>query len=65
MPIQFLLFEDRFEVRSPGRLYDRLRVGQLGKVQPGIRNPVLAVAMELLGETENRYSGIPIMRRDA
>lgn len=64
MPIQLLLFEDRFELRSPGGLYGRLRIDQLGKVQPDTRNPVLAVAMEVLGETENRYSGIPTMRRE-
>lgn len=64
MPIQLLLFEDRFEVRSPGGLYGRLRIDQLGKVQPDTRNPVLAVAMEVLGETENRYSGIPTIRRE-
>lgn len=64
MPIQLLVFEDRLEVRSPGGLYGRLRIDQLGKVQPDTRNPVLAVAMEALGETENRYSGIPTMRRE-
>lgn len=64
MPIQLLVFKDRLEVRSPGGLYGRLRVDQLGKVQPDTRNPVLAVAMEALGETENRYSGIPTMRRE-
>ncbi len=64
MPIQLLLFEDRFEIRSPGGLYGRLRIDQLGKIQPDTRNPVLAVAMETLGETENRYSGIPTMRRE-
>lgn len=64
MPIQLLLFEDRFEVRNPGGLYGRLRVDQLGKVQPDTRNPMLVAAMEVLGETENRYSGIPTMRRE-
>ncbi len=64
MPIQILLFEDRLEVRSPGGLYGRLRIDQLGKVQPDTRNPVLASAMEVLGVTENRYSGIPTMRRE-
>jgi len=64
MPIQILLFEDRLEIKSPGGLYGRLRLDQLGKVQPDTRNPVLAVAMEVLGETENRYSGIPTMRRE-
>lgn len=64
MPIQILLFEDHLEIKSPGGLYGRLRLDQLGKVQPDTRNPVLAVAMEVLGETENRYSGIPTMRRE-
>lgn len=64
MPIQLLLFEDRFEVRNPGGLYGRLRIDQLGKVQPDTRNPMLVAAMEVLGETENRYSGIPTMRRE-
>ena len=31
----------------------------MGKVQPDTRNPVLATALETLGKTENRYSGIP------
>lgn len=64
MPIQIRMFEDRLEVRSPGGIYGRLRVNQLGKVQPDTRNPVLAAALEVLGVTENRYSGIPTMRRE-
>lgn len=64
MPIQLLLFEDRFELRNPGGLYGRLRLDQLGKVQPDTRNPVLAVAMEVLDQTENRYSGIPTIYRE-
>ena len=65
MPIQ-LLFEDRFEVRSPGGLYDQLRIDQLGKVQPDTRNPVLAVAMEVLGETENllHFCVVPRTRQE-
>lgn len=63
MPIQLLLYRDRLEIQNPGGLYGRLRVDQLGKVQPDTRNPVLAVALEVLDETENRYSGIPTMRR--
>lgn len=64
MPIQIRMFEDRLEIRSPGGIYGRLRVSQLGKVQPDTRNPVLAAAMEVLGVTENRYSGIPTIRRE-
>lgn len=63
MPIQMLMFEDRMEIRNPGGIYGRLKADQLGKVQPDTRNPVLAAALEVLGVTENRYSGIPAMRR--
>lgn len=64
MPIQMFLFQDRMEIRSPGGLYGRLRIDQLGRVQPDTRNPALVVAMELLHQTENRYSGIPTIRRE-
>lgn len=64
MPIQLILYRDRFELRSPGGLYGRIRLDQLGHVQPDTRNPVLAVAMEVLHQTENRYSGIPTMKRE-
>ncbi len=64
MPIQIRMFEDRLEISNPGGIYGRLRVNQLGKVQPDTRNPVLAAALEVLGVTENRYLGIPTMRRE-
>lgn len=58
-PIQVTMYDDRMEIISPGGLYGRLGIDQLGKVQPDTRNPVLATALETLGKTENRYSGIP------
>ncbi len=61
-PIQLLMFSDRMEIINPGGLYGRLTLDQLGQAQPDTRNPVLVTAMELLGETENRYSGIPTIR---
>lgn len=64
MPIQIQLFDDRMEIRSPGGLYGRITVDQLGKVQPDTRNPMLASAMETLHLTENRYSGIPIIKKE-
>ena len=63
MPIQLLLFEDRMEIRNPGGIYGRIQINQLGKVQPDTRNPVLASALEVMGITENRYSGIPTIRK--
>lgn len=64
MPIQLLMFENRMEIRNPGGIYGRIKMNQLGKVQPDTRNPVLALALENLGVTENRYSGIPTIRRE-
>ncbi len=63
MPIRLLMFEDRMEIWNPGGIYGRIKADQLGKVQPDTRNPVLASALEILGVTENRYSGIPAIRR--
>lgn len=64
MPIQIIMFSDRMEIRSPGGLYGRLTVDTLGKIQADTRNPVLATALEVLGVTENRYSGIPTIIRE-
>lgn len=62
MPIQLVMYTDRLEIINPGGLYGRLTIDQLGNVQPDTRNPVLVTAMEALGKTENRYSGIPTIR---
>lgn len=62
-PVQIIMYDDRMEIKSPGGIYGRIQVDQLGKVQPDTRNPVLAGALEVLKITENRYSGIPTIRR--
>ena len=64
MPVQLSIFTDRLEITNPGGLYGRLTLDTLGKVQPDTRNPVLATALEVLDVTENRYSGIPTIRRE-
>ena len=63
-PIQIIMYEDRMEIHNPGGIYGRMKVDQLGKVQPDTRNPVLASALEVLNITENRYSGIPTIRME-
>ena len=63
MPIQLIMFEDRMEIRNPGGIYGRIKIDQLGKVQPDTRNPVIASELAVLKVTENRYSGIPTIRR--
>ena len=64
MPIQIIMYEDRMEIRNPGGIYGRIKVDQLGKMQPDTRNPVLALTLETMRVTENRYSGIPTIRRE-
>ena len=63
-PIQINFFEDRLEIHSPGGLYGRMTVEDLGKARPDLRNPALATMSEFLLKTENRYSGIPTIRRE-
>lgn len=63
-PIQINIFTDRMEIHSPGGLYGRMTVEDLGKARPDLRNPALATMSEFLLKTENRYSGIPTIRRE-
>lgn len=64
MPIQIIMYDNRLEIHNPGGIYGRMKIDQLGKVQPDTRNPVLASMLETLRITENRYSGIPTIRRE-
>lgn len=63
-PASIEMYQDRIEFISKGGLYGGGSVRQLGKGHPDTRNPVLANIMELLQVTENRYSGIPTMRKE-
>lgn len=61
-PVMLNIYDDRLEITNPGGLYGRITIDQLGHVQPDARNPILATALEILHETENRYSGIPTIK---
>lgn len=63
-PIQINFFTDRLEIHSPGGLYGRMTVEQLGKARLDLRNPTLATMAESLNQAENRYSGIPTIRME-
>lgn len=62
-PVQINFFTDRVEIHNPGGLYGRMSVEQLGYARPDLRNPALALMAETITSAENRYSGIPTMRR--
>lgn len=63
-PITIEMYNDRMEIVSSGGLYGRISIDSLGKVRPDTRNAALANMLELLKVTENRYSGIPTIRRE-
>ncbi|MCL4419467.1 hypothetical protein M1146_05195, partial [Patescibacteria group bacterium] len=58
-PVRLVLYEDRLELENPGGLYGRITVDNLGKVAADTRNPYIAGALEIMINTENRFSGIP------
>ena len=58
-PIRIVLYENRLEVENPGGLYGRLTINDLGKVPADTRNPFIAGNLEVMIDTENRFSGIP------
>lgn len=64
VPIRLEMYRDRMEIVNSGGLYGKISIDSLGKVRPETRNPVLANILELLNITENRYSGIPTIRKE-
>lgn len=62
-PISLRLFSDRLEIENPGGLYGRMTLDLLGRMSADTRNPFIAIGMEVLAQAENRFSGIPTIRR--
>ena len=63
LPVRLTLYRDRLEIKSPGGLYGPQSLDRLGKSQGIARNCYLALALESLGLAENRFCGIPLVRR--
>ena len=63
-PITVIMYKNRIEVENPGGLYGRLTIDTLGTISADTRNPFIAGAMEIMKMTENRFSGIPTIRRE-
>lgn len=63
-PVSIEMYADRIEIKNPGGLYGNIGVEQLGKGRPDTRNEILANALEIMGVTENRYSGIPTINKE-
>lgn len=63
-PITIKMFDNRIEIENPGGLYGRITLDDLGKVSADTRNPFLNNALEILKDTENRFSGIPTIKKE-
>ena len=61
-PVRLTIFSNRIECWNPGGIYGGQEVDDLGFVNIPSRNPTLISLMEIMGEVENRHSGIPVMR---
>lgn len=65
IPIEINIYKNKMEVISPGSLYGRTNVEALGKERPERRNTTLTSILENLKVSENRYSGIPTIRKES
>ncbi len=59
-PIEIHIYPDHLVIESPGTLFGGVSVEEIGSGAVDIRNPHLASAVEILMNSENRFSGIPI-----
>ena len=64
VPVRIVMYNDRMEIINSGGLYGNISIDSLGKVRPDTRNATLANILELLSISENRYSGIPTIRKE-
>lgn len=64
IPIRIEMYRDRMEIINSGGLYGKITIDSLGKVRPDTRNAALANILEILHVSENRYSGIPTIRKE-
>lgn len=63
VPVRIIMYSDRMEIINSGGLYGSISIDTLGKVHPDTRNQTLANILEMLSVAENRYSGIPTIRK--
>lgn len=64
MPIRVEMYSDRIEITNPGQIYGGEGIETLGRARLETRNTILADILEILDITENRYSGIPTIRKE-
>ncbi len=63
-PIRIEMYSDRIEISNCGGLYGAMSIEEIGKAHSDIRNQTLVTTLEILKKAENRYSGIPTIRKE-
>ena len=57
------MYQDRLEIVNAGGLYGAIDIDELGRIHADTRNKTLISVLEMLKVVENRYSGIPTIRK--
>lgn len=63
MPVRLELYQDRLEIVNAGGLYGAIDIDELGRIHADTRNKTLISVLESMKVVENRYSGIPTIRK--
>lgn len=63
MPVRVEMYRDRLEIINAGGLYGAVDMDDLGRIHADTRNKTLISVLETMRVVENRYSGIPTIRR--
>ena len=63
MPVRLEMYRDRLEIVNAGGLYGAIDIDELGRIHADTRNKTLVSVLETMKVVENRYSGIPTIRK--
>lgn len=63
MPVRLEMYRNRIEIVNAGGLYGAIDVDELGRIHADTRNKTLISLAETMHIVENRYSGIPTVRK--
>ena len=62
-PVRLEMYQDRLEIVNAGGLYGAIDIDELGRIHADTRNKTLVSVLETMKVVENRYSGIPTIRK--
>lgn len=63
IPVRVEMYQDRLEIVNAGGLYGAIDIDELGRIHADTRNKTLISVLEALKVVENRYLGIPTIRK--